>query len=105
MTAPATLDDLLVYELPTDHSACETCWYCEAPLSTCEGGHEHEHVIPRRHNGPIIVPACPNCHNLKDRTPLHSWSATEVVRFVHTVPAGPQRVLWAKLVGLLWEAE
>lgn len=105
MTDPGTFHALAETPLAKDHSDCVACWYCEMPLSMARGGHEHDHVVPRRHGGPVVVPACLNCHNLKDRTDLRDWEATFVIRFILNVPAGPQRILWAKLVGLACDSE
>lgn len=50
---------------------CEQCFYCRMPLG---GFHEHDHApTPVRHGGTDTVPACVNCHNLKDRLPASQW--------------------------------
>jgi len=50
---------------------CETCFYCERLLSP---RHEHDHFpIPQRAGGIETVPACVDCHDLKDRFTLDSW--------------------------------
>lgn len=47
---------------------CRWCFYCGDPLSV---RHEHDHFpVPKRAGGTTVVPACINCHDLKDRTPL-----------------------------------
>lgn len=76
---------------------CLKCWYCEFPFF---GKHEHDHVRPKRHEGESIVPICMNCHNLKDRTVLEDWPLATVFNALLSVPAGPARVLLAKLYGL-----
>ena len=43
------------------------CFYCGRALSS--GRHEHDHFpLPVRHGGSETVPACRECHTLKDRT-------------------------------------
>ena len=50
---------------------CPACHYCDMPLAT---RHEHDHFpIPKESGGTHVVPACINCHDLKDRTPLAMW--------------------------------
>jgi excisionase family DNA binding protein len=58
--------------MPTTHEAapwrcpCETCFYCDCYLAP---RHEHDHFpVPVAHGGTETVPACMNCHELKDRT-------------------------------------
>jgi hypothetical protein len=54
----------------------EVCFYCDMPLSTaCERDH---FPIPQRHGGTETVPACINCHNLKDRTELNDWPVARI---------------------------
>lgn len=51
---------------------CETCFYCGRLVSP---RHEHDHFpIPRLAGGIATVPACINCHDLKDRFPIGNWS-------------------------------
>lgn len=50
---------------------CETCFYCDAYLAR---RHDHDHFpVPTCCNGTETVPACLNCHELKDRIPLEHW--------------------------------
>jgi hypothetical protein len=82
--------------------ACAACFYCGAPLSS---RHEHDHYpVPQRHGGDRTVPACLNCHDLKDRLPLREWPAAAkkqaMEEFMAAVPFGPARILWAKVVML-----
>jgi hypothetical protein len=42
--------------------------------------HEHDHVTPQRVGGVDTVPACMNCHELKDRTPLKQWPIEALIR-------------------------
>ena len=52
-------------------SCCETCFYCGLYLTK---RHEHDHFpVPVRAAGTETVPACMNCHEMKDRTPLWYW--------------------------------
>lgn len=49
------------------------CFYCRCWLSN---HHEHDHFpVPRDAGGTATVPACINCHNLKDRSGLREWPA------------------------------
>jgi hypothetical protein len=42
------------------------CFYCDRALSRHR--HDHDHFpIPWRHGGDVTVPACRECHSLKDR--------------------------------------
>jgi hypothetical protein len=59
---------------------CETCFYCGRLVSP---RHEHDHFpIPRRAGGIATVPACINCHDLKDRFPnrqlVHIYARPDV---------------------------
>lgn len=46
------------------------CYYCERQI----GWHEHDHFpLPRRVGGKRTVPACVDCHALKDRITLQNW--------------------------------
>jgi hypothetical protein len=50
---------------------CETCFYCGRFVTP---RHEHDHFpVPRRAGGFETVPACVDCHDLKDRFTLESW--------------------------------
>lgn len=50
--------------------ACEACFYCGRELDV----HQHDHYpVPRRAGGSETVPACPVCHDLKDRVMLRDW--------------------------------
>ncbi|OBB21103.1 hypothetical protein A5761_03060 [Mycolicibacterium setense] len=47
------------------------CFYCGNPLSM---RHEHDHFpVPARAGGNHVVPACYNCHDLKDRVQVGDW--------------------------------
>lgn len=74
---------------------CARCWYCGAPLAP---RHEHDHVVPRACGGTVMVAACMNCHELKDRTPFDEWDAAVSWCAVRSVPVeGPAAVLLARL--------
>jgi hypothetical protein len=50
---------------------CVTCYYCDVLLAP---RHEHDHFpVPASLRGKDTVPACINCHEWKDRTPLSVW--------------------------------
>lgn len=92
----------------------ETCAYCDAPLPT---RYELDHFpIPARLGGRSTLPACMNCHDLKDRTPLEEWPL-DAMRLFLAVPmraiaialevvAGHRRCLATDLFDLLdeWES-
>jgi hypothetical protein len=118
------------------------CWYCDDELGD---RHEHDHVQPRRVGGTFTVPACFDCHNLKDRVTLNNWPTDvalraildigaehelfvdarqavlavldgespaimpirpeqEVMDAIRVLPAGPPRVLMAKMYALVLDA-
>lgn len=81
---------------------CASCFYCEANLAP---RHEHDHFpIPGRHGGDITVPACVNCHDLKDRVALKNWRVEVLVEAV--AQAGPLgRILLAKLADRIADFE
>lgn len=57
---------------------CAECFYCRMPLA---GRHEHDHApIAKRHGGQDTVPACHNCHSLKDRVPVSNWPVPLMVK-------------------------
>jgi hypothetical protein len=78
---------------------CDRCFYCDTPLSS---RHEHDHFpVPEELGGAETVPACVNCHDLKDRVLLRDWPIGAVAAGVKALteappPRGPGRVLWAK---------
>ena len=78
-------------------NCCTACFYCDAALSV---RHEHDHMpLPLRHGGEQTVPICINCHDLKDRMPLESWSGDQLVQgFQSMNPMG--RLLLAKVYAL-----
>lgn len=50
---------------------CEQCFYCGSFLAE---RHDHDHFpVPTCCGGTETVPACLNCHELKDRIPLWHW--------------------------------
>lgn len=52
------------------------CYYCGALAAVVE----HDHFpIPKRHAGTETVPACINCHALKDRVALDRWPEEKAV--------------------------
>jgi hypothetical protein len=52
---------------------CEFCFYCEMPLAGSET-HDHDHFpLPHSAHGGLTVPACKNCHSLKDRVSMAEW--------------------------------
>lgn len=82
--------------------SCRACFYCGSPLSS---RHEHDHYpVPKRHGGDRTVPACLNCHDLKDRLSLKDWPAhakkQAMEELMAAVPFGPARILWAKVIML-----
>lgn len=54
----------------TAPEALEVCHYCRMPAAVLEWDH---FPMPRRHGGSATVPACVNCHALKDRIALDAW--------------------------------
>lgn len=62
---------------------CATCFYCDTGLPR---RHEHDHFpVPKALAGTRTVPACMNCHELKDRTPLDEWPLTFHADGLHEV--------------------
>lgn len=57
---------------------CDGCFYCGMPFGRFH--HEHDHApVPKNKGGERVVPACPTCHDLKDRYGFHNWSASALV--------------------------
>ncbi|WP_243790427.1 HNH endonuclease signature motif containing protein [Saccharopolyspora gloriosae] len=55
----------------TRKCSCAVCFYCDVKV---EGRHEHDHFpVPRVAGGRDVVPACLDCHDLKDRILFNSW--------------------------------
>lgn len=82
--------------------ACEQCFYCRMPLG---GFHEHDHApVPARRGGEDTVPACVNCHNLKDRLPLSHWPVALMIQALDE--CGPMgRIFLAKSFAILQDRE
>jgi hypothetical protein len=82
---------------------CTECFFCGAALSS---RHEHDHFpLPFEDGGKRTVPACVNCHDLKDRIPLDCWpeglarrALTEWLRWCP--PPGLARLYHAKLLAI-----
>lgn len=53
------------------------CFYCNNLAARLERDH---FPVPRRHGGTVMVDACINCHDLKDRVGLHRWPAEDANR-------------------------
>ncbi|MBW4722143.1 HNH endonuclease [Saccharothrix obliqua] len=65
---------------------CAQCFYCERPLATRR--HEHDHFpVPRSADGDRVVPACLDCHELKDTYPLRGWPHAELAAAWHGILA------------------
>lgn len=77
--------------------ACQQCFYCDAQLSV---RHEHDHYpLPARVGGKETVPACINCHDLKDRVALKNWRSEILSPAMGQVgPLG--RILLARLAAM-----
>lgn len=71
---------------------CAYCHYCDAPLPR---RHEHDHFpIPKAAGGEDTVPACMNCHEMKDRVPFEQWPPTFAANGLLELLGGlPTRVL------------
>jgi hypothetical protein len=81
--------------------SCTHCVYCGQPLA---GKHEHDHMpIPFRAGGDDTVPACLNCHSLKDRKPWVEWDTTSAIQAYSDLPP-LGRVLLAQLIAN-WHVE
>lgn len=84
------------------------CFYCGSPVRP--GAHEDDHFpIPKRAGGTRVVCACYECHDLKDRTPLHRWDVTLGCLAMKEVwgedpPNRHARLLLAKLLALIAES-
>lgn len=86
------------------------CVYCDMPLSQWGdsgkmGRWEWDHVpLPERHGGTQVVPACKNCHDLKDRVLLGDWDPTDALAaFKSLPPLG--RILIVKAAAMVKDAE
>src|SRR5579859_6223949 len=55
----------------------DRCFYCDMPLST---RFEADHFPwPAQTGNTMLVPACVNCHDLKDRVPFEDWPPLDLV--------------------------
>ncbi|MEA1798947.1 hypothetical protein [Rhodococcus qingshengii] len=75
MTAPAP-----IHGRPTRRPSVRTlptCHYCDMPAAVCEYDH---FPLPQRHGGTETVPACINCHSLKDRVSGETWPQEQADR-------------------------
>ena len=78
-----------------------TCHYCDMPAARCEYDH---FPVPQRHGGTEIVPACINCHELKDRVSVEA--AVAAAGAAPADPAQPRRAYDSLVAdGLLVEFE
>lgn len=69
----------------TARCACAHCFYCEQPLVH---RHEHDHFpVPRAAGGEQLVPACLDCHDLKDRYTLFAWPEKAVIEAMYGILA------------------
>lgn len=62
--------------------------------------HEHDHFpIPKECGGKKTVPACINCHDLKDRTDLEKFNVDLLLKEFHKLsPIG--RIFLARVIKL-----
>jgi hypothetical protein len=59
---------------------CTKCFYCDRKL---DHHHQHDHFpVPRVALGTTVVPACLDCHDLKDRFMVTSWPLEAYVEAV-----------------------
>ncbi len=71
-----------VREIRAGRCDCGECFYCDVGL-----GYQHDHFPVPRSAGGAVVPACLDCHDLKDRYLLNSWppaASFEALRGLHT---------------------
>ena len=77
------------------------CFYCGCMLAK---RHEHDHFgLAKRNGGKVTVCACINCHELKDRSRLARWDATEaIVAFtgLWEKASANERILIAKMLDM-----
>lgn len=75
------------------------CFYCDAPLPP---RHEHDHFpIPKEKGGAATVPACMNCHELKDRTNVDQWPLGALMKSWKALTP-PARIFVAKVIRLMY---
>ena len=75
------------YGFPRSCANCDAveCLYCGTALSK---RHEHDHFpVPARAGGNNVVPACYNCHDLKDRMRMLEWPVPMYVMAVRDLTA------------------
>jgi hypothetical protein len=61
------------------------CFYCGSDLAGRY--HEHDHFpLPWRHGGRTTVPACGDCHDMKDRISFLDWSDLKFTAAVDDMP-------------------
>lgn len=76
-------------------ATCTTCFYCRGALSP---RHEHDHMpIPKEARGVRTVPACVNCHDLKDRVPVDRWPLSMYEEAFEVLNTTAGRLLLGKL--------
>lgn len=51
----------------------DRCFYCRMPLASAALTENDHAPVAKRHGGTSTVPACLNCHTLKDRIPSGRW--------------------------------
>jgi hypothetical protein len=84
------------------------CFYCDQPLSP---RHEHDHYpVPASCGGVETVPACINCHDLKDRVAVEDWPSDTrwlaIYDVLHAaIPPGSARLFFAKWLRWFFENE
>ncbi|WP_143261505.1 HNH endonuclease [Allokutzneria sp. NRRL B-24872] len=61
----------------SNRCSCARCFYCERTLASRR--HEHDHFpVPRSTGGRRVVPACLDCHELKDQYNLCNWPRADL---------------------------
>jgi len=87
-----------------------TCFYCDATLQA-EGikqSYEKDHFpIPDRLGGKDLVYSCVQCHNMKDRFKVGSWSVEWVGRIIQDFPnlSRESRIFLAKTIDAMMDIQ
>lgn len=110
----------------SERDQCTHCTYCGNLIALVS--HDHDHFpVPKTAGGTRVVPACRDCHSLKDRITMNHWhpslafAATEEFVLLDLVPtlhsgvtqvpdvweymSRASRLLWAKTIRYIWEGD
>jgi hypothetical protein len=61
--------------------------------------------FPKRHGGTTVVPACIDCHDLKDRFSMEEWPPEMLAGMLTGITTRESRIWLARAIGVVMDYE